>query len=297
VTLPVVGLCGCGNMGSAIAMQLQGKADLVVFDLDRARMEETGGRPASGLAEIASSARVVLLSLPNPRVSEAVARELASLLPAGSAVVETGTVSPAHMRSLEQTFADRDVHLVDAAILSGPTQMASGTTTLLVGGSDAAVEAATPVLELLGGDRIRLGGLGSGMAAKVANNAVSHAVMVVLAEATAMAAMAGVPLETFAEILSGPDGGLRRPLEHRLKERVFDGDFDGGMPTEAALKDSRIALELAQSLGVPLFAIQGAHTAYELAVAQGLGRSDYAAIAQLWEEWTRQSLRRDRQSD
>ena len=62
------------------------------------------------------------------------------------------------------------------------------------------------------------------------------------------------------------------------------------MPTEAARKDSTLALALAQTSGVPLFAIQGAHTVYELALAGGLGRLDYASIAQLWEGWTKRSL-------
>jgi 3-hydroxyisobutyrate dehydrogenase-like beta-hydroxyacid dehydrogenase len=58
------------------------------------------------------------------------------------------------------------------------------------------------------------------------------------------------------------------------------------MPTDAARKDSTLALALAQANGVPLFAIQGAHTAYDLAVTAGLGRQDYAALATLWEQWT-----------
>ena len=49
-------------------------------------------------------------------------------------------------------------------------------------------------------------------------------------------------------------------------------------------------LALAQTSGGPLFAIQGAHTVYELALADGLGRLDYASIAQLWEGWTNRSL-------
>lgn len=58
------------------------------------------------------------------------------------------------------------------------------------------------------------------------------------------------------------------------------------MPTEAARKDSVLALRMAQEGGVPLFAIQGAHSAYELAVRAGLARQDYAALGRLWEEWT-----------
>jgi 3-hydroxyisobutyrate dehydrogenase-like beta-hydroxyacid dehydrogenase len=62
------------------------------------------------------------------------------------------------------------------------------------------------------------------------------------------------------------------------------------MPTEAARKDSTLALALAQSHRVPSLAFQAAHTVYELAAAQGYGRFDYAAIAKLWEHWTGRSL-------
>jgi 3-hydroxyisobutyrate dehydrogenase-like beta-hydroxyacid dehydrogenase len=287
-----VALCGCGNMGSAIAERLRGRVELTVFDLDADRMAQTGAQTASDIADLANAANVVLLSLPSPRASDAVARELASLLPRGGVVVETSTVSPAQMQELARVFEHAGVHLVDAAVLSGPTQMREGRTILLVGGQDDAVVAAEPVLELLGGRLVRLGAIGAAMAVKIANNAVSHAVMVVLLEATAMAAAAGVDADVFSDLLAGPDGGLLRPLTHRLQERVFDGDYDGGMPTEAALKDSRLALALAQETGVPLFAVQGAHTVYELAVAAGLGREDYAAIAKLWEAWTERTFRR-----
>jgi 3-hydroxyisobutyrate dehydrogenase-like beta-hydroxyacid dehydrogenase len=57
------------------------------------------------------------------------------------------------------------------------------------------------------------------------------------------------------------------------------------MPLDAARKDSTLALELAQSLGVPMFAIQGSHTIYEIASAAGYGRDDYAAIAKVWADW------------
>jgi 3-hydroxyisobutyrate dehydrogenase-like beta-hydroxyacid dehydrogenase len=235
----------------------------------------------------------VLLSLPSASASAAVVRELAAHLAPGGVVVETSTVNPFDIRGLEPVCLEAGLHLVDAAILSGVDQMRAGATTLLVGGADEAVAAASPVLDLLGGRQVRLGALGTGMAAKVANNAVAHAVMVVLLEASAMAQAAGVPLDVFADLLAGPDAGLTRPLTHRLRERVFSGDYDGGMPTEAARKDSVLALRLAQEAGVPLFAIQAAHVPYELALAAGFGRDDYAALARLWEGWTGRRLAPD----
>ena len=47
-----------------------------------------------------------------------------------------------------------------------------------------------------------------------------------------------------------------------------------------------LALEMAQELGVPLYAIQASHTPYEIAEAGGMGQLDYAALATLWEQWS-----------
>ena len=281
-------------MGSAIAARLAVQVGLTVFDADpsrtRAVTAELNVSAVASVSDLARRSDVVVLSLPNAAASKTVLAELVAHLEPGAVVVETSTVNPSDLLAVAPLCDQAGVHLVDAAILSGVAHMLAGTSTLLVGGDERALRAAAPVLDALAPRQIRLGALGTGMAAKVANNAVSHAVMVVLLEATALATTAGVPAEVFAEILADPDAGLLRPLTHRLQERVLSGDYDGGMPTEAARKDSILAIRLAQESGVPLFAIQAAHIPYELAVAAGYGRDDYAVIAKLWEQWTGRSL-------
>ncbi len=290
-----VGLCGCGNMGAAIAWALHGRVALTVYDVDPVRVRDvaarTGATVGVDLTAIARGADVVVLSLPDPAISRAVVQELLPHLRAGAAVVETSTVTPSDVRALAALCAPAGVHLVEAAILSGVGQMESSAATLLVGGDEAAIAAGSPVLALLARRQLRVGPLGAGMATKVANNAVSHAVMVVLLEATAMAQAAGVPPETFAELLMDPEAGLLRPLSHRLRERVLTESYEGGMSTQAARKDSMLALRLAAEGGVPLYAVAAAHIPYELALASGLGREDYAALARLWERWTGRAFR------
>jgi len=118
----------------------------------------------------------------------------------------------------------------------------------------------------------------------VVNNAVMHALMVVLIEAGAMASKLDIPMETMIDILARPDG-IMRPLEHRMKERMLKADYAGGMSVSNARKDSMLALETAQDLGVPLFATLAAHTPYEIAEQLGHGDLDYASLAKLWESW------------
>lgn len=290
---PAVGLCGLGQMGLAIAERMATSYDVHAYDPDDERQrlagEIDGVRVVDALGDLVER-DVVLLSLPTPAVSLAVCRELADVLAAGSLVIETSTTLPRDVRECAALLDERDIALIDAAVMAGVGQMRGGTATLLVGGDPRHIAAADRVLDVLGAEQHRFGALGSGMAAKVVNNGVAHAVMVVLTEAYAMADAQDIDLARITTMLRSPDGGLVRPLTHRIDERIAAAAYDGGMPLDAARKDSVLALQMAQDSQVPLFATQAAHTVYDLAAATGLGRLDYSSLATLWESWTGRSL-------
>lgn len=291
--MSTVGLVGLGNMGYAVAGRLRREFEVMAYDLDPHRravaVADHAVKATEQLTELATADRIVL-SLPTPATSLVVAGELLPHLADGAIIIETSTVNPQDIWRLRDLCATRSVEVIDAAILSGVAQMAAGSSMLLVGGSGDTIAAVQPVLDALAPRMMRFGDVGSGMAAKVINNAVAHAVMVVLVEAGALANATGVSGTDLATLLTGPDAGLTRPLTHRYVERILRGDYEGGMPTEAARKDSTLALALAQNSEVPLFAIQAAHSVYELALAAGFARDDYAAIAKLWENWTGNSF-------
>jgi 3-hydroxyisobutyrate dehydrogenase-like beta-hydroxyacid dehydrogenase len=168
-------------------------------------------------------------------------------------------------------------------------ELAEGRTTFLAAGADADLDQAKPVLDLLGRETIRLGPLGAAMGAKVIINAVVHAEMVVLIEALALAKRVGLSGTALAALLERP-AGLMRPLAHRVKQRILAGDYEGGMSTANARKDSRLALELAAATQVPIPLLAATDPIYAMGVAAGLGGQDYAALARLWEGWIGASL-------
>ena len=282
-----VGIIALGNAGSALAAALSGKLPLVGYDRDPSRRQAVSGLAIAcveSVAEVAARAKRIILSLPAPDISQAVVTELLAAERVPDLIIETSTVTPHTAQTLDGLCRARQVSFVDAAIASGVAAMAAGQVTFLVGGEPADVEAARPVLAPMAKKIMHLGPVGAGMGAKVVNNAVMHAVMVVLIEAAALAAKLDIPMPTLVELLEGEEG-LKRPLTHRVCERMMQGRYDGGMSVLNARKDSILALEIAQQLGVPLYAIQASHTPYELAAASGLENSDYASLATLWEQW------------
>lgn len=296
-----IAVVGLGQMGLPIATRLAASFDVLAFDISYERRALAAGHhritATDDLAQLGSSTTVVL-SLPNPSISRSVLSQLAPRMTPGTVVVETSTVLPEDVREWQRLLEPVGARVVDAAVLSGVAQMEQGKATLLVGGDASDLEGVSAVLAAIGGAGVqRFGPLGAGMAAKVVNNGVAHAVMVVLVEAFAMARAEGVALEDIAAMLDREDGGLQRPLNHRIMHRMASADFKGGMPLDAARKDSTLALAMAQRSGTPLFATQAAHTVYDIASGAGLGRADYSAVAKLWEEWTGRGLSYGEASD
>ncbi|MCB8889512.1 NAD(P)-dependent oxidoreductase [Vreelandella malpeensis] len=283
-----VAVYGLGNMGYLVAERVAHHFQVSVFDLDENAVakaaDEFGATAIREPAQVAEVAFVVLC-LPTPAISLTVLNDIAPHLQRDTIIIETSTVNPYDMEQSARVLKPHGLAIIDASILAGVSQMAAGTASLLLGGSKESIETAQAVLDSIAEKQIYFGELGTGAAAKVINNAVAHAVMVVVAEAGSMATAAGVDIEKLIGLLSDKQMGLHRPLTYRYADRVVNGDYDGGMPLMAARKDSQLAVHLAQSQGVPLFAIQSCHTVYELGVAQGYGREDYAAIAKLWNDW------------
>lgn len=281
-----MGVVGLGNMGGVLAARLARGGAVTGFDAAAERREAAaaaGVEIAQSAAALADAVDVLVLSLPRPEASRAVLDEALEPLGEGGLVIETSTIGPADARAAHALAAERGAGYVDAAILSGVEQVRDGTSAFLVGGEPGDVARAEPVLRRVCERVFRFGGPGTGMAAKVVNNAVAHAEMVILVEAAALAAAEGIALDDLCELLEQDDAGVKRPLSGRLAGRVRERRYDGGMPTEAARKDSALALDMARAGGVPLFCMQAADSVYELALRAGLGRQDYASIATLWE--------------
>jgi 3-hydroxyisobutyrate dehydrogenase-like beta-hydroxyacid dehydrogenase len=282
-----LGMIGLGNAGSALASALSGRIALIGHDANPARRDAVAKLDltwAGSPAEVGAKSDTVLLSLPKPEISRAVVGEILAGDNKPSTLIETSTITPKTARDLGDACAEAGVAFVDAAIGGGVQSMADGKVTFLVGGEPDSFAKAKPVLDMLAETIHHLGPVGAGSGAKIVNNGVMHALMVVLIEAAAMGQKLGIEMPKLVEILGRPDG-IRRPLEHRVKERMIDGNYDGGMSVMNARKDSMLALETAQDYGVPLFATLAAHTPYEIAQQKGMGDLDYASLAKLWEAW------------
>ncbi len=100
---PPVGMVGLGNMGGRMARRLVSAGyDVRGFDADPARAQAVGVTPAASLAELAAGCDVILLSLPDSTVIEAVMRGDGGLLASvrdGQIIVDLSTADPRSTRA------------------------------------------------------------------------------------------------------------------------------------------------------------------------------------------------------
>lgn len=281
------GLIGLGNAGLALAAPVLRKYRLAGFDLDPARCAlaaEMGIAVCASARELAERCGIIILSLPNPAASKSVLEAIGAKALSGRLIVETSTVTPEDIAALQSIAEPAGAAVVESAIIGGVQKLSAGEGTFLVAAAESDYRRVEPILQAAAEKIYFLGPPGNAMRAKLVCNAVAHAVMVVLVEAAALAAAQNVPMDVFYELMRR-DSGLMRPLTHRFGERILQQDFEGGMSTLNARKDSALILDAARDLGVPLFAISAAHSVYEIALREGLEKQDYAAISKLWEKW------------
>ncbi|WP_206931209.1 NAD(P)-binding domain-containing protein [Roseococcus thiosulfatophilus] len=244
----MIGLVGLGRMGGAMLGRLRDQGqDVAAFDQDAGLRARAGG--VSGLADCA--APVVILSLPHEAAVEAVLATLLPAMPRAGVVVDTSTIAPGAARRFAEQAAARGVGYLDAPVSGGPAGAAAGTLAMMLGGEEAAIAAARPVLERLATRITHVGGPGAGQVAKLANNLLVATHLMAAAEALRMADAAGVKPEALLPVLNAASG-RSAATEVNWPRWILPGGFDSGFAAGLMRKDVRLALELAEAAGTKL---------------------------------------------
>jgi len=146
----------------------------------------------------------------------------------------------------------------------------------MVGGEQAAFDAALPILQSMGTSIVRQGGPGAGQHTKMCNQIVIAATLMGVCEGLAYARAAGLDLPT---VLSSIGGGAASGFQlNVLGQKIINGDFAPGFYVEHFIKDLGIALAEAQRMQLELPALALARQLFEELAQQGHGRLGTQAL-------------------
>lgn len=285
-----IGFVGVGRMGAPMAARLldAGHA-LCVYDTNTTAMKpllDRGAMAAGSAEEVASQAETVMMSLPTPPIVQAASLGERGIL-RGSKIrtlIDLSTTGPSIAAVVARAASERGVAWVDSPVSGGIAGAQKGTLAVMVSCAKSTYPAVSPLLEPFGrtfyvGDRPGLAQI-----AKLANNLLAAAAMVVSSEAMAMGVKAGIDPKVLIDIINA-GSGRNSATQDKFPRAVLPGTFDFGFATGLSYKDVRLCVDEAEALGVPMVA--GAAVRQMLAVTNAKfgPDSDFTSIARVLEEW------------
>ncbi|MEL0123154.1 MAG: 3-hydroxyisobutyrate dehydrogenase [Paracoccaceae bacterium] len=245
-----VGFIGLGNMGKPMALNLMA-AGHEVNGFDTAPVEAEGLHILSTASEAAKGADVVITMLPNGAILRSVAETVLPAMSAGAVFLDCSTVDVDSARAVAAMAEEANVIPLDAPVSGGIGGASAGTLTFMVGGSEAGFEKAKPLFDIMGQKAVHCGPSGNGQAAKICNNMILGATMIVTCEAFALADKLGLDRQSMFDVVSTSSGyswtmNAYCPAPGIGPTSPSDNGYKPGFAAELMLKDLRLSQQAAE---------------------------------------------------
>jgi 3-hydroxyisobutyrate dehydrogenase-like beta-hydroxyacid dehydrogenase len=283
-----VGFIGLGNMGAAIARNLIKEGhSLTVYNRTRSRAEEfasSGARVAGTPTGAATDVEALITMLADDRAVEDVIfspGNAIEALPVGSIHISMSTISVLLSRRLAETHRARQQHYLAAPVFGRPDAAAAAKLFIVAAGPAEQLERCRPLFDAMGQKTFIVGEEAqSANVIKLAGNFLITTVIESLGEAFAFGRKFGVDPHAFLDILT--NSLFTAPVYRNYGSMIASDKFEpAGFKLPLGLKDNRLLLAAAEEAQVPMPMASLVHDRFVAALAQGLGESDWAAIARI----------------
>jgi 2-hydroxy-3-oxopropionate reductase len=285
-----LGFIGLGIMGKPMAGHLAA-AGHEVFLTSRSGVPEElkqavkgKGKPCASAKEVAQSADVIFLMLPDTPDVEKVLfgpNGVAEGLSKGKTVVDMSSIAPLATKEYAQRINQLGCEYLDAPVSGGEVGAKGASLTIMVGGPEAAFNRVKPFFELMGKNITLVGGNGDGQTCKVANQIIVALTIEAVGEALLFASKAGADPAKVRQALMGGFAASRILEVHG--ERMVKRNFQPGFRIELHQKDLNLALAGARSLGLSLPNTASAQQLFSACVANGGAAWDHSGLVKALE--------------
>jgi len=273
--------------GPMAARLLDAGYALSVFDTNADAVKALvakGATAAASAEEVASSADMVFVSLPTPPIVQAVC--LGSILKGSrlKTLIDLSTTGPTVAGVVAKAAAERGVAWVDSPVSGGVAGATKGTLAVMVSCAKETFPLVDPVLKTFGKTFYVGEKPGLAQIAKLANNLLAAAAIVLSSEAVVMGVKAGLDAKTLIDIINA-GSGRNSATQDKFPRAVLTRTFDFGFATGLSYKDVRLCLDEAEALGVPMIAGAAVRQMLAITNAKFGPDSDFTSIAKVVEEW------------
>ncbi|MEJ2177635.1 MAG: NAD(P)-dependent oxidoreductase [Gammaproteobacteria bacterium] len=285
-----IGFIGLGVMGNPMAQNIarRGQHQLCVFDIapeKASNVVELGAVQVDSVKQASAGADLVITSLPGPKQIEQVAFKdgLISSLSVGAAWVDLSTNNLPVCHKIVEAAKSEDFDFLDAPVSGGDEGARAGNLTVLVGGEQKVFDRYLPVLEIIGENISHLGPNGAGYSAKIAQVVLCYLHSLALSEAMMLGVKGGVGKQEMLSIIQNSTG--KSYVADRYGPPILNGDYDPSFTVGLAHKDMKLAMDMADDLGIVLPMCDLTTNTYKRAVDRyGFGANHLKAVRLLEEQ-------------
>ena len=288
-----IAFIGLGNMGGPMAINLHKAGHSVkAFDLSQdacAKVKAEGVQIAASAQDAVQGAEAIVTMLPASQHVEGLFLGNGNLLASiakGTLVIDSSTIAAATSQKVAKAAEAAGIDFIDAPVSGGTGGAIAGTLTFMVGGSEAQLERARPLLEKMGANIFHAGSVGAGQTAKICNNMLLGILMVGTSEAIALGVANGLDPKVLSEIMRRSSGGnwaleKYNPFPGVHENAPASKGYTGGFGTDLMLKDLGLSQENATAvkastpLGGMARAIYAAHS------IAGHGGEDFSSVIKM----------------
>ncbi|WP_421726153.1 2-hydroxy-3-oxopropionate reductase [Bauldia sp.] len=277
-----IGFIGLGVMGRPMAGHLLAAGHELFVNRVKPVSQflvDQGATACATPAEVATAADVVILMVPDtPDVDEVLfgTNGVAEALSPGKLVIDMSSISPVATKDFAARIAAKNCGYLDAPVSGGEVGAKNAALTIMVGGSEDDFARALPLFETMGKTITRVGGIGDGQTAKVANQIIVGLTIEAVAEALLFARNAGADPAKVREALMGGFASSRILEVHG--ERMIKETFDPGFRIRLHNKDMNLAVESARALEIGLPGTALTQQLMNAALGAGDGDLDHSGL-------------------
>ena len=290
-----IGVIGLGNMGSAVARNIQrANFPLYVHDIRKdvgKKLIEKGAIWKNSPKELMDDVDIVVSMVFGPKEIEAVMKNENGILQSSckdKGWIDLTTSSPSLMRNLAKEFEALGGFAVDAPVTGSLDAAIRGDMIMFVGGSEKAISNAKEVLEVIGEIRC-VGDYGNGYVAKLVNNQLWKIHATAIGEAMVLAKKAGLEPELWWKVMKG-GAADSFVLQHDVPS-IFSGHYDPSFRLELALKDLDLIQDLIKEHGTRSEFTQACHERFQEAANRYGDDAGEMTVCKLIEEDANINLR------
>lgn len=278
-----IGFLGLGIMGKAMATNLiRAGFELTVWNRTQEKclpLVELGAQLGKSPAKVVAETDVTFSMVSDPMAALSLCFDEGGVLEGmtpGKGYIDVSTVDPATAVRIAEAVKGRGGRFLEAPVSGSKKPAEDGSLVFLCAGDESLFHEATPALSLMGKKSFYFGEVGRGAQMKLVINMIMGTMMTAFSEGLCLGNRLGLQMVDILEVLT--QGAIDNPMFRLKGPQMAANKFTTAFPLKHMQKDMRLALQLGDEYGQPLFIAGGANNLYVKAKAAGESEADFSAV-------------------